>query len=135
TGRTLMGEETTALDIPRLCAACGVKEQHTHVVDPYNLKACRDAVDVAYAAEETSVIVTTRPCALIKEVQKSRASLHCVVDAEKCVLCSSCLKLGCPAITKQEGRIVIDSVACNGCSLCVQVCPKQAISREGELHE
>ena len=135
TGRTLMGEETTALDIPRLCAACGVKEEHIHVVDPYDLKASREAVNSAYAAEETSVIVTTRPCALIKEVQKNRGSLHCVVDAEKCVLCSSCLKLGCPAITKQEGRIVIDSVACNGCSLCVQVCPKQAISREGELHE
>lgn len=124
-----------ALDIPRLCAACGVGEENIHVVDPYDLKACRDAIDCSYDAEETSVIVTTRPCALIKDVQKSRASLNCIVDAEKCVLCSSCLKLGCPAITKRDGLIVIDAVACNGCTLCVQVCPKKAISREGDLHE
>ncbi len=134
TGKTLMGEETVALDISRICSACGVKEKNIHVVDPYDLKASQEAVDLSYASEETSVIVTTRPCALIKDVQKSRAVLSCVVDNDKCVLCSFCLKLGCPAITKQEGRIVIDEITCNGCTLCVQICPKQAISREGDLH-
>jgi indolepyruvate ferredoxin oxidoreductase alpha subunit len=134
TGRTLMGEETTSLDIPRLCEACGVRKEHIHVVDSYDLKACRNAVDSSCAAEETSVIITTSPCALIKDVQKARVSLYCVVDQEKCILCSSCLKLGCPAITKRGDRIVIDSVACNGCTLCVQVCPKQAISRAGDQH-
>lgn len=135
TGRTLMGEDTVALDIPKMCVACGVKEENIHVMDPYDLKASKEAVDKSYASEETSVIITTRPCALIKDVQKARGDLHCVVDTDKCILCSTCLKLGCPAITKRDDRIVIDVAACNGCGLCVQLCPKQAISRKGDLHE
>lgn len=131
-GRTLSGEETVALDIPKICEACGVKAENIHVVDPYDLKASGEAVDRAWAAEEPSVIVTTRPCALLKNVQKERAGLKCSVDEELCVLCGACLKLGCPAITKRDGRVVIDRAACNGCGLCVQVCPKNAIGREGE---
>lgn len=131
-GRTLSGEETVALDIPKICEACGVKGENIHVVDPYDLKASAEAVDRAWAAEETSVIVTTRPCALLKDVQKERAGLKCSVDEERCVLCGACLKLGCPAITKRDGRVVIDRAACNGCGLCVQVCPKNAIGREGD---
>jgi len=135
TGVTLMGEETAALDIPKLCEACGVKSGNIHVVDPYDLKAAKRAVDLAIASDETTVIVTNRPCALIKDVQRARSDLFCTVDHEKCVLCGACLNLGCPAITKKDGNIAIDPVTCNGCGLCVQVCPKQAISREGELHE
>ncbi|WP_367337900.1 indolepyruvate ferredoxin oxidoreductase subunit alpha [Aminivibrio sp.] len=135
TGVTLMGEETAALDIPKLCEACGVKSGNIHVVDPYDLKAAKKAVDLAMAADETTVIVTNRPCALIKDVQRARSDLFCTVDHEKCVVCGACLNLGCPAITKKDGRIVIDPVPCNGCGLCVQICPKQAISREGELHD
>lgn len=135
TGVTLMGEETAALDIPKLCEACGVKSGNIHVVDPYDLKAAKKAVDLAMAADETTVIVTNRPCALIKDVQRARSDLFCTIDHEKCVVCGACLNLGCPAITKKDGRIVIDPVPCNGCGLCVQICPKQAISREGELHD
>ena len=131
-GRTLSGEQTAALDIPRICEACGVKSENIHVVDPYDLKAAGEAVDRAWEAEGPSVIVTTRPCALLKDVQKERAGLKCSVDEERCVLCGACLKLGCPAITKRDGRIVIDQAACNGCGLCVQVCPKSAIGRKGE---
>ena len=131
-GRTLSGEQTAALDIPRICEACGVKSENIHVVDPYDLKAAGEAVDRAWEAEGPSVIVTTRPCALLKDVQKERAGLKCSVDEERCVLCGACLKLGCPAITKRDGRIVIDQAACNGCGLCVQVCPKSAIGRKGK---
>ena len=102
------------------------------MVDPYDLKASAEAVDRAWAAEETSVIVTTRPCALLKNVQKERAGMKCFVDEERCVLCGACLKLGCPAISKRDGRIVIDQEACNGCGLCVQVCPKSAVGKKGE---
>jgi len=131
-GRTLSGEQTAALDIPRICEACGVKSENIHVVDPYDLKAAGEAVDRAWEAEGPSVIVTTRPCALLKAVQKVRAGLKCSVDEERCVLCGTCLKLGCPAITKRDDKIVIDQAACNGCGLCVQVCPKSAIGRKGK---
>ena len=135
TGRTISGEETVALDIPRICEACGVKKENIFIVDPYDLKETAAALDKAWEAEEIAIIVTTRPCALLKDVIAERAKLKCVVDFEKCILCGSCLKLGCPAITKAGKTMVIDPVACNGCTLCVQVCPTKAISREGKLHE
>jgi indolepyruvate ferredoxin oxidoreductase alpha subunit len=135
TGRTLMGEPTVALHIETLCEACGVKRENMRTVDPYDLAACEEAVAAACASEEPFVIVTRRPCALIKEVVRQRADLHCVVDPTKCIKCKACLRLGCPALAMKDGAIVIDRAMCNGCTLCVQVCPKQAISREGELHE
>ncbi|EHM10534.1 indolepyruvate ferredoxin oxidoreductase, alpha subunit [Thermanaerovibrio velox DSM 12556] len=135
TGRTLMGEETVSLDIEALCVACGVKRENLMVVDPYDYKACEGAVKAAEASEEPFVIITRRPCALIKDVQRSRAGVHCVVDQSKCVKCKSCLRPGCPAIAMKDGVITIDVAQCNGCGLCMQLCPKGAISREGEVNE
>ncbi|MCX7828241.1 MAG: indolepyruvate ferredoxin oxidoreductase subunit alpha [Thermanaerothrix sp.] len=135
TGRTLMGEETVSLDIEALCVACGVKRENLVVVDPYDYKACEGAVKAAEASEEPFVIITRRPCALVKDVQRARAGVHCVVDQSKCVKCKSCLRPGCPAIAMKDGIITIDVAQCNGCGLCMQLCPKGAISREGEVNE
>ena len=135
TGRTLMGEETVALDLESLCISCGVKRENLVVLDPYDLKACDEAVKAAQACPEPFVIITRQPCALIKDVQKKRAGVRCVVDQSTCVKCKSCLRPGCPGIAMKDGVIVIDPAQCNGCGLCMQLCPKQAISREGEVHE
>ena len=135
TGRTLGGEETVALDIGTLCAACGVKKENIHKVDPYDLAASRKAVQAVMDTHDTAVILTTRPCALLRDVRKERAGMVCIVDREKCVLCLSCLKPGCPAITKADGRIVIDQNACNACGLCLQLCPTGAISKGSAGHE
>ena len=38
------------------------------------------------------------------------------------------LRPGCPALTKNEdGTISIDDTMCNGCGLCKQLCPADAI--------
>ncbi|NMR85612.1 indolepyruvate ferredoxin oxidoreductase subunit alpha, partial [Vibrio parahaemolyticus] len=73
------------------------------------------------------VIVTKQPCALIKEVQKKRANLYSEVDNEKCTKCKACLRIGCPAISMVDGRVLIDKVQCNGCTVCVQTGPYKAI--------
>ena len=40
------------------------------------------------------------------------------------------MKLGCPAISVDEsGAVHIDATQCNGCGLCVGVCPFGAIRR------
>ncbi|MEA4881777.1 MAG: indolepyruvate ferredoxin oxidoreductase subunit alpha [Synergistaceae bacterium] len=135
TGRTLGGEDTAALNIGRICAACGVREENIHTVDPYDLAASRKAVQAVIETPDTAVILTTRPCALLRDVREERAGMVCVVDTEKCVLCLSCLKPGCPAITKAGGRIVIDSKSCTACGLCLQLCPTGAISKGAAGHE
>jgi indolepyruvate ferredoxin oxidoreductase alpha subunit len=131
TGRTLMGEEAVSLDIETLCRACGVKAGNIVTVDPYDLAACGEAVKAAADSEEPFVIISRRPCALLKDVLRERAGLHCTVDPDLCVKCGACLKLACPALSMRDGKVVIDATLCNGCGLCMQVCPKKAIRREG----
>ncbi len=132
TGRTLMGEETQQIDLRKLCVACGVKEENIRLIDPYDLSATRDAIRDGHDAAEPFVIITTSPCALIKEVAKRRANMKCRVDEDKCVKCKLCLRAGCPAVNCRDGRVYIDRASCNGCTVCMQICPKKAIVREGE---
>lgn len=132
TGKTLMGEITEVVDIEKVVKACGIKEENVVIVDPYDLEKTKEAVQRAYEATEPFVLITKRPCALIKEVRKERAHLHCEIDQEKCKKCRMCLKIGCPAIALKDGDIVIDKDMCNGCELCKQVCPFDSIVKVGE---
>lgn len=132
TGRTLMGEDTQQIDLKTLCIACGIKKENIRLIDPYDLSATREAIRDGYNASEPFVIITTSPCALIKEVVRRRANMKCRVDEEKCVKCRLCLKAGCPAVNYRDGRVYIDRASCNGCTVCMQICPKNAIVREGE---
>ena len=53
------------------------------------------------------------------------------VITDKCTACGICLRLGCPAINRDEdGKAVINPLFCVGelCSMCAQVCPSNAIS-------
>ena len=52
------------------------------------------------------------------------------VEPDKCRSCRSCLKVGCPAVSMEEGKAVIDRTQCVGCTVCAQVCPFGAIVKE-----
>lgn len=131
TGRTLMGEPTHQVDLKELCMACGVKAENIRLIDPYKLDETKEAIKAGYEATEPFVIITTSPCALIKDVIKARADMKCIVDQDKCIKCKMCMKAGCPAINFRDGKIYIERESCNGCTVCAQICPKHAISREG----
>lgn len=130
TGKNAMGEVTSVIDIETLVRAIGVK--NIRIVDPYDFKAAEDAVKEAHDSNELFVILTKRPCALIKEVQKERANIYCKINDEKCKKCKACLKTGCPALSYKNGSIIIDRSMCNGCGLCMQVCKFGAVERVGE---
>jgi len=135
TGKTITGEETQRIDLAALCVACGVKPENVRKIDPYNLKEMEKEVKDAYNSREIFVLITTRPCALKKDVQRRRANMHCVVDQSLCIKCKGCMKVGCPALSFRNDHIEIDRSTCNGCTLCAQVCPKNAISQVGELDD
>jgi indolepyruvate ferredoxin oxidoreductase alpha subunit len=135
TGKTITGEPTRRVDIAALCVACGVKPENVRRIDPYDLKDTDGAVRDAYNSDEIFVLITTRPCALIKDVMRRRADVHCEVDQELCIKCKGCMRVGCPAISFRDGRIDIERSMCNGCTICAQVCPKHAISQVGEFND
>ena len=122
TGYNIKGEPASKVDLEALCHALGINR--VRVVDPYDLKACDIAVKEELAAEEPSVIISRRPCVLLKYV-KHNAPLH--VDTEKCKGCKKCMGLGCPAISVKEGKARIDNTLCVGCNVCSQLCAFGAI--------
>ena len=130
TGKNAKGEAAQAVDIESIVRAVGIK--NIRVVDPYDLKSTGDAVREAHDSNETFVIITKQPCALLKEVQKRRAGMSCTVDVSKCKKCKACLKTGCPALSFGDNGAGIDPNMCNGCGLCMQVCPFKAIEMAGE---
>ncbi len=117
TGKNLKGDPAYAVDLEALCKALGIRR--VRVVDPYNMKQCEEAIKEELAADEASVIISRRPCALLKYV-KHKAPLK--VNADKCVGCKMCLKIGCPAISIHNGKCVIDGTQCVGCGICTDMC-------------
>ena len=125
TGYNIKGDPAAKVDLEALCRALGIRR--VRVVDPYNLKECEQAVKEELAAEEPSVIISRRPCVLLKYV-KPKAPLR--VDSAKCRACRRCMGLGCPAISMKEGKARIDQTLCVGCGVCEQLCPFEAIGEE-----
>ncbi len=128
TGYNLKGDPCTKIDLESLCRAVGIRR--VRVVDPYNLAECDQAVKEELQAEEPSVIISRRPCALLKYV-KHKAPL--TVDPEKCKTCKMCMKIGCPAISITEGKAKIDATLCTGCGVCEQLCKFDALCAPKEV--
>ena len=117
TGFNLKGDPAAKVDLEALCRAIGI--ERVRVVDPYDLKQCETAIREELAAEEPSVIISRRPCALLKYVKHSGPIS---VDREKCKSCKMCMKIGCPAISIEGGKAKIDATLCTGCGVCRQLC-------------
>jgi len=123
TGYNIKGDPAAKVDLEALCKALGINR--VRVVDPYDLKACETAVKEELAVEEPSVIISRRPCVLLKSV-KAKPSL--AVDKDKCKSCKKCMTLGCPAISFKDGKAHIDNTLCVGCGVCNQLCAFDAIN-------
>ena len=122
TGYNLKGDPCTKIDLESLCRAVGIRR--VRVVDPYDLDMCDKAIKEELAANEPSVIISRRPCALLKNV-KHKPALH--VDPDQCVGCKACMKIGCPAISIVDGKAKIDATQCVGCGVCEQLCKVGAL--------
>ena len=126
TGYTLKGDPTAKVSIEKVCNAIGINR--VRVVDPYDLKATREAIEEELQVKEPSVIISRRPCALLKYVKHNPPL---VIDKESCKGCKACLKLGCPAIRVVNGKASIDDTLCVGCGLCRDLCKFHAIGEKG----
>jgi indolepyruvate ferredoxin oxidoreductase alpha subunit len=126
TGRTLMGEPTVKLDFIKLAQSMGIRDARR--VNAYDVDAVRKAVQEATNTEEPSLLVMQGTCILLDR-KKWGPALS--VNSDDCTSCGLCLKLGCPAISRDEdGKAVISPIFCVGeaCSMCAQICPVGAIA-------
>lgn len=137
-GYTLQGKATKEIDIEAMVKACGI--DHVVTIDPNDLMAVKNALKWAESLDEPSVIITRWPCVLKKLTDKDKIEFidvfksKCYVDQDMCIGCRACTRTGCPAIEfDYEGKkSYINPSACVGCTVCLQVCPVQAIKKEGE---
>ncbi len=127
TGLNIHGEPAGKIDLESLCRAMGIRR--VRVVDPYDLAACEQVLDEELACEEPSVIISRRPCALLKYV-KHNAPLR--VNTDKCRSCKSCMRIGCPSISMKDGKARIDATLCVGCGVCSQLCAFDAFESTEE---
>ena len=127
TGYNIKGDPAGKIDLEALCRAMGFNR--VTVVDPYNLEECDRVIKEELSAAEPSVIISRRPCALLKYVKHKKPL---IVDTENCKGCKSCMRLGCPAISIKEKKAVIDTTLCVGCGVCQQMCKFDAL-QSGEV--
>ena len=129
-GKTISGDPTVAIDLEALAHAIGIRRVVT--VDPFDVEATRAAIEAELQVEEPSLVISRRPCALLKTV-KHKPALKVIAD--KCTGCKACLQVGCPALShrpnEKNGRTaaVIDPTQCVGCEVCAQACRFGAISK------
>lgn len=127
TGKTLGGEETYAIDLAELCRAIGVPS--VIEVGSFDTDELEKVVRESVASDTLTVIIAKAPCVLLKG---QKFETKCSVIPEKCRKCGACMKIGCPAMTRdKDGRVVIDQTMCNGCGLCKTRCKFDAIETVG----
>ena len=125
TGYNIKGDPASKIDLETLCRSVGINR--VRVVDPYNLKECEEAVKEELQVNEPSVIISRRPCVLLKYVKPKKPL---TVNKDKCKSCKKCMGFGCPAISMHDGKAEIDKTLCVGCDVCTQLCPFKAIESE-----
>jgi len=121
TGFNIRGEIAPQLHLEKLCEAIGVPS--VRVVDPFNMKELEQVLREETQKDCASVVIARRPCALL--VKTKTPPLH--VDTTACVRCGMCMRLGCPALIKDENGVRVDASLCTGCGLCQQMCPTGAL--------
>ena len=129
TGYNLKGDPCTKVDLETLCRGVGIK--NVKVIDPYNLDECYKVIKEEMDNDLPSVIISRRPCALLKYV-KHPGPIQ--VDTNKCVGCKACMQIGCPAISVINSKAQIDQTLCVGCGVCSQLCKVQAIPQRKETN-
>ena len=112
----------------------GLGVEHVRLVDAYDLEKIEAVLDEEINRDAPSVIVVQGACMLLRNRPIKKLAPY-RIDQEACTDCGMCLRIGCPAISREGGspdnKPVIDDSQCTGCDLCSQVCGFEAIGRDG----
>ncbi len=127
TGYNIKGDPAGKIDLEGVCRAMGIRR--VVVVDPFDLAESERVIMEELEAEEASVIIARRPCALLKTVKHNTPL---VVNTDKCTGCRACMRIGCPAISMKKGKAFVDKTLCVGCDVCTQMCHFNSFERHKE---
>jgi indolepyruvate ferredoxin oxidoreductase alpha subunit len=121
-GITMMNNKVEKISIEKILNGIGVSTLVK--VNPFDQKAAKKAVADLIAKKGVRVLLFEAPCIIISRPEGNAAA----IDGSKCTGCKICLsKLGCPAISLENGKAVINSALCTGCGICLDLCPTGAI--------
>ncbi|MFC1929679.1 indolepyruvate ferredoxin oxidoreductase subunit alpha [Chloroflexota bacterium] len=129
TGISAQGKETRAVGLEQLARGIGASD--VKVIDAFKIKALRAAIRGSLDSPELSVIIVRGACS----VRAPKGTSARAIETEKCNQCDTCLLVGCPAIQSEDGQVYIDAALCVGdvCTICQQLCPRQAIKSQAEI--
>jgi len=133
TGGSETGRKFREIDIEALVKGIGVK--YVKTVDPYDLKATKEAIKEAMKVKGPAVIIARREC-VIPVIRRGETREPPIVIEDKCTGCKACILLsGCPALIydPETRKVRIDELICTGCGICNQLCPFDAIKFREEL--
>lgn len=123
TGHTMMGEFTDKIDIENILRGIGVETVVRQ--DPFKLHEAVEVVKKVADEPGVKAILFEAPCAVLFKPETPYE-----VDLDKCVDCKMCIReIGCPGVVLKDGRVAVDPALCNGCGLCSEVCPCDAIGK------
>jgi indolepyruvate ferredoxin oxidoreductase alpha subunit len=117
-----------ALSIPDILRAC--KVPYVATCDPFDHAGAVDAAKAALDNPGLSVLVFKAPCVALS---KPRPAPQFDEGCRQCGVCAK--RLGCPALADRGGIVSIDDALCNGCGLCAQICPFDALLPSGSSKE
>jgi indolepyruvate ferredoxin oxidoreductase alpha subunit len=100
--------------------------ENVRVVDPYDLEECLAALQEEMNRDAPSVVISRRACVLR---DKTLERIPYEVIGEECNECGLCMRIACPALVKRGDEIKILADTCTGCSVCAQVCKREAIMK------
>lgn len=121
-----MGGEAPAIPIENIIESLNVKFK---VINPMNIKKSIKTFMDALTWDSLNVVIARYPCQLSIKAKGKPVK----VDNNLCNECLECInKLACPAITYDNG-IKVNQKYCQGCSVCVQICPEKAIKPERRI--
>jgi indolepyruvate ferredoxin oxidoreductase alpha subunit len=125
TGKTMMGEITSKIDIESVLRGVGVEEVRR--IDPLKLDEAVKSVKEVADMPGVKAIIFESPCAMLFKPETA-----CSIDSDKCIDCRKCIReIGCPGLIVRDGKAAVDDSLCNGCGLCSQICPVEAITKGG----
>ncbi len=131
-----MGMPAPNIVIEELCRSIGME---TVVLDPFDLEDTSLTIyEMLQRETGPKALVLRHECALVS-AKKHNAAFKMRIDVEKCIgddcgcnrLCTRVFK--CPGLIWDNSgkKSKIDEAICAGCGVCANICPSQAIIREG----